>query len=198
MSSPYQNYIWNYLLQDIGNEMGVAALMGNLEAESGLIPYRKQGDFTSGYTKSIAYTSAVNNKTYTKEQFISDSIGYGLAQWTFSSRKEKLYNAYQTGHYSSIGSTDLACSYLLSELKSDFPAVYQALRNASSIRQASDIVLIQFESPKDISEPVKQYRESLGIAIYNEEHGKPPGPIPPEPPSPSGSIPIWMMFKLAK
>ena len=51
--------IWNLLLADIGNEIGVAALMGNLQAESGLIPYRVQGDFSSGYSESIAYTEKV-------------------------------------------------------------------------------------------------------------------------------------------
>ena len=45
---PYAQAIWGMLLSAIGNEYGVAGLMGNLYAESGLIPFRKQGDY-SGY-----------------------------------------------------------------------------------------------------------------------------------------------------
>ena len=36
------------------------------------------------------YTKAVDNGTYTN--FIHDSAGYGLAQWTYWSLKEDLYN----------------------------------------------------------------------------------------------------------
>lgn len=36
------------------------------------------------------YTKAVDNGTYTN--FIHDSAGYGLAQWTYLSLKEDLYN----------------------------------------------------------------------------------------------------------
>jgi hypothetical protein len=36
------------------------------------------------------YTKAVDNGTYTN--FIHDSAGYGLVQWTYWSLKEGLYN----------------------------------------------------------------------------------------------------------
>ena len=48
--SEYNDYIWSEMYNFIGNEYGVAGLMGNLQAESGIIPYRLQGDFTTGYT----------------------------------------------------------------------------------------------------------------------------------------------------
>ena len=40
----YMPYIWNTLVQAIGNEKGVAGLMGNLYAESGCTPYACQPD----------------------------------------------------------------------------------------------------------------------------------------------------------
>jgi hypothetical protein len=33
----------------------------------------------------VEYTAAVDQKIYNK--FTSDAVGYGLAQWTYSSRK---------------------------------------------------------------------------------------------------------------
>ena len=197
--SNYTSYIWASLYAAIGNEIGTAALMGNLQAESGMIPYRKQGDFSSGYTASITYTNNVNNGTYTESQFVNDSIGYGLAQWTYYTRKQKYYDAYRNGGYSSVGDVDLACSYLVSELQTDYGSVWSALVSATDLHTASDVVLVQYENPQDQSQAVKDYRASLGQAIYDEYAGggPPTPPTPPGPPSPPTTleIPIWMLFK---
>lgn len=186
-----KSYIWGALLSDIGNEYGVAGLMGNLQAESGLIPYRVQGDFSDGYTESISYTSKVDNGTISEYDFVNNGPGgggYGLAQWTYYTRKQALMNLKKSGGYSSIGSVELACAYLLYELKNDFPGVYNTLKTATSIRVASDSVLHDFESPADQSESVEILRANLGIAIYNELSGSPPidpdTPDTPDPPTP--------------
>lgn len=168
--------IWNLLLADIKNEIGVAALMGNLQAESGLIPYRVQGDFSDGYVNSITYTEKVNTGEISEYDFVNNGPGgggYGLAQWTYYSRKQALYNMYKTG-YPSIGDVNLACDYLLYELKNSYPTVYSALILASSIRYASNIVLHEFEKPADQSEEVEVLRAQLGTAIYEEMTGTSP------------------------
>lgn len=194
--SSYTTYIWSKLSAAINNDIGTAALMGNLQAESGMIPYRKQGDFSSGYTQSITYTNNVNNGSYSENQFVHDSIGYGLAQWTYYTRKQKLYDKYVNDGYSSIGDVDLACDYLIEELQSDYNSVWVAITTATDLHTASDVVLVDFESPADQSQAVKDYRASLGQAIYNEYSGQPIPPTPP-PPSPPTTleIPIWMLFK---
>ena len=60
-----QQTIWNFLHEKIGNEYGVAALMGNLYAESGL----RQNNLQNNYEKSLGmtddeYTAAVDNGSY--------------------------------------------------------------------------------------------------------------------------------------
>lgn len=175
-------YIWDYIANISGNEYGTAGLLGNIKAESGIIPFRLQNDFTSGYTKSLAYTEKVDNGTYSREEFISDNKGYGLAQWTFSSRKASYYD-WVKGRASSIGSAAMGVSFLVNELQTGYPSVWNAIVNATNIKSVSDLVLTQFEKPDDQSEKVKTYRASLGTAIYNEyAHGIPP--TPPEPPEP--------------
>lgn len=176
--------------------------MGNLQAESGMIPYRKQGDFSSGYTTSIRYTNNVDNGTYTENQFVNDAIGYGLAQWTYYTRKQKLYNKWQNDGYPSIGDVDLACDYLVEELYNDYGSVWTALVTATDLHTASDIVLVQFENPADQSQAVKDHRASLGQAIYDQYAGGGP-PVPPTPPGPPSppttlEIPVWMLFKFAE
>lgn len=191
-------YIWDYLNSYIQNDIGTAALIGNLYAESGLVSFRLQGDFTSGYMRSKTYTADVDSGAYTESQFVNDSKGYGLAQWTYYTRKQKLYDKMQQMG-TSIGSVELGVTYLIEELQTDYASVWSALRSATNIRTASDVVLVDFESPADQSEAVKQYRASLAQDFYDRYSGQPipPTPGPPDPPDPPipPVIPIWLLFK---
>lgn len=199
--SEYNDYIWATVYNQIGNEYGTAALMGNLQAESGNIPYRLQGDFTSDYYKSIRYTDNVDSGAIDRTTFINDEKGYGLAQWTYYSRKANLYDYWQNSGAASIGDIGMQVSFLLYELQNSYSSVYNALVNATDIRTASDIVLTQFENPEDQSEEVKQARALNGTIIYNEEATGSPVPVPvPDPPDTPDkpTIPYWILFKLGK
>ena len=63
--------------------------MGNLQAESGLKSNNLEGYYESklGYTDD-SYTQAVDSGDY--QNFIKDSAGYGLAQWTWWTLKRDL------------------------------------------------------------------------------------------------------------
>ena len=167
--SAHAQTIWDYFLGKIGNKYGVAGLMGNLQAESGLYPDRVQGDIPySNYSKS--YTADVDNGVISEYDFVHNGPnggGYGLAQWTFYTRKQALYNRYKSGDYSSIGSIELACDYLWYELVNSYSGVLSVLRTASSVREASDKVLHDFENPADQSESVEEVRAALGMNHYN-------------------------------
>ena len=78
--------IWNYLMQKFGNPYGVAGLMGNLNAESCLRANNLQDCFENklGYS-DMEYVISVDNGSYTN--FVHDAAGFGLAQWTWWSRK---------------------------------------------------------------------------------------------------------------
>lgn len=183
-------------MQYIGNAYGVAGLMGNLAAESGLIPYRVQGDNTVPYTYSQEYTAQVDAGTISENDFVYNGPnggGYGLAQWTYYTRKQGLYDLWKSGSYPSIGSLSLGLDYLSQEIQSSYSAVWTSLQNATSIRSASDIVLTDYESPADQSETVQLYRYELAVDIYNTYSG---GSVDPG----SGgklSIPVWLLFKFA-
>ena len=167
-ADPNAAYVWAYFLGKLGNKYGVAGLMGNLEAESGMHPDRVQGDIPySDYSKN--YTAKVDNGTISEYNFVHNGPnggGYGLAQWTYYTRKQALYNMYKSGGYSSIGSIELACDYLWSELQGS-PSILNVLMNASSIREASDKILHDFEAPADQSESVEEQRESYGQHYYD-------------------------------
>lgn len=167
-ADPDAAYVWQYFLDKLGNKYGVAGLMGNLEAESGMHPDRVQGDVPySDFSKE--YTAMVDSGELSEHEFVHygpNGGGYGLAQWTYYTRKQALYDMYKSGGYSSIGSIELACDYLWYELQGA-TSVLEVLQNASSIREASDKVLHDFESPADQSESVEETRESYGQYYYD-------------------------------
>ena len=83
--------IWNFLTGKGLNAYAVAGIMGNLYAESGLMPNNLQNTYNNKLGKTDAeYTAAVDNGSY--GNFVKDSAGYGLAQWTYWSRKQALLN----------------------------------------------------------------------------------------------------------
>lgn len=165
MGYTYGQRIWTLLMADIQNEYGVAALMGNLVAESNLMPNNLQNSYNTSLGMSDAeYTSGVDNGTY--KNFVNDSAGYGLAQWTYYSRKQDLYD-YKVSKGVSIADVTMQVEFLLIELKASYSSVYNSLINATNIRTPSDKVLHDFENPEVQNESTEEYRESLGQEIYN-------------------------------
>ena len=81
--------IWNFLKSKGLSDYGAAGLMGNLFAESGLNPQNLQNSYEKklGHTDA-SYTAAVDNGSY--KNFARDAAGYGLAQWTYHTRKAAL------------------------------------------------------------------------------------------------------------
>ena len=162
--------IWNYLKGAGLNDCGAAGLMGNLYAESGLRPDNLQNTYEKklGMTDT-SYTAAVDGGTYTG--FVRDCAGYGLAQWTYWSRKQGLFNfAKAAGR--SIGDLEMQLDFLMKELREGYKAVLTTLKTAGSVRQASDAVLLQFERPADQSETAKKRRASFGQKYY-DRYAKP-------------------------
>ena len=81
-----EQIIWNYLKSQGLTDAGASGLMGNLYAESGLNPINLQNTFEKSLNYTDAsYTQAVDNGKY--KNFVKDKAGYGLAQWTYWSRK---------------------------------------------------------------------------------------------------------------
>lgn len=163
-------HIWDRLISAGLSEAGAAGLMGNLKAESNLQANNLQNSFESklGYTDA-SYTAAVDSGTY--KNFADDGAGYGLAQWTFHTRKAALL-AFAKEHGKSVGDLDLQLDFLLKELLESYSVLFGELRTAVNVRTASDAVLVQFERPSDMSASVKQKRAGFGESFLTEFGGK--------------------------
>ena len=158
--------IWDFLKKEGFSDFGVAGLMGNLDAESALRPNNLQDTYSRSLGLSDAeYTAKVDNGTYTN--FVRDSAGYGLAQWTYWSRKENLLN-YAKSKKKSIGDLEMQLEFLVKELKTSYKnSVYNILVNATTVQQASDVVLMNFERPANAAAQ-KSKRAAMGQVYYDK------------------------------
>lgn len=188
--------IWDFLMKKIGNPYGVAGLMGNLYAESALHPNNLQKTYEKklGYTDA-SYTEAVDNGNYTN--FVRDSAGYGLAQWTYWSRKENLLK-YAQSKKKSIGDLTMQLEFLYKELSESYKSVLNTLKNAKNIRIASDVVLTKFERPANQSESVQVKRTTYGQKYYDKYASTDTVPTETVKPTPSATTKVDYAQKFDK
>lgn len=155
---------------DVGlNPYALCGLMGNIYAESGLIPNNLQNSFEKSLgMNDDEYTNSVDDGSY--DNFVHDEAGYGLAQWTYWSRKERLLE-FAKASYASIGDMGMQLAYLWKELQESIDIA--TLNASQSVREASDYILHEFERPADQSEEVEIRRAGYGMEFYNKYYGEP-------------------------
>lgn len=161
--------IWSYLKAKGLSDAGAAGLMGNLYAESGLSPTNLQNTFEKklGFNDA-SYTAAVDSGRYVN--FVHDSAGYGLCQWTYWSRKEGLINSARASG-KSIGDLDMQLDFMMREL-AGYPSLMSVLKSTENVKEASDAVLMQFERPADQGTAVKNKRAEYSKGYYTKYAGK--------------------------
>ena len=167
--------IWNYLKSKGLNDYAISGIIGNMFAESGLSPTNMQDSFEKklGYNDAT-YTAAVDNSTY--KNFIKDGCGFGLTQTTFWSRKENLYNLAKSRGVS-IGDLEMQLDFFWKELTEDFKSVYQLLQSVKSVKEASDLMLTKFEMPGDMSDSMKNLRETYSQKYFDTYANKGSGNV---------------------
>lgn len=114
---------WALKDSDLGlSDIAIAGAMGNFYHESSFISNNLENIFETklGYTDET-YTAAVDDGSYSMEQFISDhdmdgcGAGYGLCQWTWNTRKKGLYEFAKSKNVS-IADENMQIEYVLGEL----------------------------------------------------------------------------------
>ena len=153
-----EKIIWDYLVRYVENQIGVAAIMGNLMAESSLNPKCVTG------TKDADYISKSDAGTI---DFIHDKHAFGLVQWCYWTRKEKLYK-YAKSRNQSLGELNMQLDHMVNELRNDFPVTWKMMCEATDIRSASDSFMLRYEKPANTSEAMKQRRARYGQQFYDQ------------------------------
>ena len=154
--------VWDYLKRKGLTDQGAAGLMGNLYAESGI----ESVIYEWAYHPSIGlsneqYVAQVNSGAYTN--FVYDQAGFGLAQWTYWSRKQGLLDKCR----GRIGDMTCQLDYLFVELEGQFARVLSHLRSSYDLYSCTSKVMIEFESPYDQSSSAIAGRNSHSQRYYN-------------------------------
>lgn len=160
-------YIFDYLMERIGNAKAVAALMGNLDVESGLNPVNLEGKYARKFNlTSREYTDLFDKAEFSElDSMIHDCAGYGIAQWTFWSRKKGLYD-YAKSVHKSVGDLDAQLGYLWKEIQG-YKAVMQLMKESDNLREISDIIAIKYERPEHTEEKYLANRAAHGQKFYD-------------------------------
>ena len=142
----YKQTIYNCFRRHGLTEAAALGFLGNWQCESTNEPYRLQGDFSPYRTVSKAYVQGVENGSISKQQFQSDQKGFGLAQWTFWSRKAALFDFWKASG-KALDSAEMQTDFAMQELQSDFRALLDFLRSTNDVYTACSRICREYERP---------------------------------------------------
>jgi hypothetical protein len=151
------------------NSIQAAALVGNFYAESAFNPSILQNKHTDGFTLSQAKKVNAEGETY--------RIGYGFAQWTYSTRQDNLAKFLDSRYGAGKGiyvkmTEDDNVDFVVNELKSEsFKSILATLKTFGSVpyvtatsigfedvAKATFHIMTRYESPQDQSDSSQSIR----------------------------------------
>jgi hypothetical protein len=172
---------------------GAAGLVGNLIAESGVMPNRIEGSQAATPMRAPDFAGRmrdftaedVQNRDF-RRRLGPRSPGIGLAQWTSPDRRAGLFRHPFRGRQlgtAILSDLDAQVDYLVSELRQRYAQVNATLTQpAVTLDQASDAVVLRFEVPaavtnRPVTDPAVQQvltrRRAAGtqaLRIYRASH----------------------------
>lgn len=144
------------------NHTGACAMLGNWQAESALRANNVQDGY--GYTDE-AYTEGVDAGAID----FQIEIGYGLAQWTLSSRKKKML-AFHRARGVSISDEATQVMFAIHELKTEgeYAALGRMLCTTSDLENATKQICYIYERP-EVKNTEERYKYAQQFADYINE-----------------------------
>ena len=163
---------------------GACGLMGNFQAESAM---RSNNVEDRSGMDDERYVALVDGGAY---DFITDygkHYGFGLAQWTLSSRKENLLNTAKKRGVS-VSDEAMQVDFAIWELPNQFPGVWQVLTTSHDLYECSRIVCVQYERPavKNVDVRYRYARDFFAQLAGGSDPDPQPAPAPQPSPSTAG------------
>lgn len=120
---------------------GACGMLGNMTSESTMRPNIAQRGMTT--MSDTEYTFAADNGSI---DFANDSVGYGLCQWTYHTRKAALL-AFAKSRGVSVGDGDMQTLFCIKELQTDYPELWAMLCSSHDLLQCTQRICTEFERP---------------------------------------------------
>lgn len=137
--------------------IAACAMGGNMMCESNMQADIAQRGMTT--LTDAEYTAAANSGAI---DFAHDAIGYGLCQWTYFMRKQRLLE-YAKSIGVSVGDETMQVNFCLAELRGEYPALWEYLKVAQDLYGAAARICKEYERPavNNIAD-----RANAGNALY--------------------------------
>lgn len=135
--------IYARLVQAGMSPESACGMMGNMQEESAMRANNAQDGF-SQFSDEV-YTSYADRGLI---DFIGDSIGYGLCQWTLASRKRKMLDFHRQRGVS-IGHEDTQVDFCIWELQNEpeYRKLWEFLKVNKGVCEAADRICREYERP---------------------------------------------------
>lgn len=123
---------------------GACAMLGNMQAESGLKANIAQRGMTT--LTDDEYTRQADSYAISQAKFVHDAVGYGLCQWTYWSRKKALVEyAHDIGK--SVGDEAMQVDFCVGELKANYASLWSFLCTTEDTYEATSRICTEYERP---------------------------------------------------
>ncbi len=127
-----------------------AGIVGNLHAESGILPGRQERQ-----PPSYIAAGPING------------IGFGIAQWTYTSRQGPLVAAAKKANVA-VNTLPVQLEYVWTELNAGYKGALAHLKNTNTVRDATRVILLEFEKPLNKGESVVTTRTNYSNGDLNK------------------------------
>ena len=133
------------------------AMGGNMMCESNMTANIAQRGMTT--LTDAEYTEAADCGAI---DFAHDAVGYGLCQWTYFTRKQRLLE-YAKSMGATVGDETMQVNFCLAELRGEYPALWEYLTTAQDLYDAAARICKEYERPavNNIAD-----RANAGYALY--------------------------------
>lgn len=147
--------VYNYLIGQGFSAAGAAGIMGNLRQESGFLSNNVQNGM--GYSDED-YVADIKSGKISREEFMNDGRGFGIAQWTYPTRKAKLYDTLGKDNIDSLeGQLDFMYNEMGDDLKN-------SMKSATDVNSATTKFHNVYERSADKS---MSGRQSFAREVYD-------------------------------
>ena len=149
MTAP--EYIYQQLRLAGVTKAGACAVLAQIQAESAFKANNLQDTFNSrlGISDDEFVRRVDAGDT---NLFMTQDLGFGYAQWTYGTRKQK-FLSFMRGKGVSIANEKAQVEFLIKEFKEDFASIWSMIRSSNDLIECSDKLLRIWENPlvKDYS-----------------------------------------------
>ena len=159
--------IWDFLKAKGMSDIATAGILGNINCESALQPNNLQDSYQRSLGMSDEeYTRKTDSGEYSN--FVHDTAGYGLCQWTYWKRKENLLN-FAKKNLKSIADLGMQLEFMWGEMTNPLKTT---LNNTKSVYESTKIFMTQYEKPADQSEKAIENRTKYSQKFYDQYKAK--------------------------